>query len=135
MFYETARFPERLTRALHGLRLTINGNCHVVRDVLYLPLAGENSAILGEPQRWISGDFKLLDLPPRRVRLPLFDRTTGVGDFRVFREWLCGTVYRWRQSRSRKANGNRGSKVHFYDVYSGWRTVDPVLVSALTLAD
>lgn len=42
MFYEIARFPEHLTRALRGSRLTIHGNTHVVRDVLYLPIRGED---------------------------------------------------------------------------------------------
>ena len=42
MFYEIARFPEALTRALRGSRLTIHGNSHAVRDVLYLPTRPED---------------------------------------------------------------------------------------------
>jgi len=42
MFYEIARFPEQLIRALRGSRLTIQGKTHVVRDILYLPIQDED---------------------------------------------------------------------------------------------
>jgi hypothetical protein len=42
MFYEIARFPEQLVRALQGSTLTLKGVEYLVHGVLYLPFAPED---------------------------------------------------------------------------------------------